>query len=781
MALSYKDDTEADERLSPANRLKAAEEGSHDRIDGYDRSSDGLDARESEFNASDTASAAENRSENPNWKLDVGNKKIKVKGGRLKKFGPAGIIGGSLIGVLGTMMSFAPTTLLVNLKENFVNNFDQQSIISSNRSNKIIAKRLSGEATTGVCTSKVSLLCRYTRPSNYQISQFDRAGIKALDANGNVIEKRLWPNARPAAYDIPGVGKVSATDLNDVLRNNPQVRNAFKRAYNPRYVNWVDDVARKLFSSLGVAKAIDGALSAAANKKAAQAAVDGTLAVADKAAGNRALRTSLSELIERFAKKMATRSVKIGKQDAVLLSVAVGCIATKVPGLVSTAIKAYRLRALANVAFKFLTVADAIKAGEATPEEVENAGILLTDVVNGKSAMDGAIMYGIMGASNVGAAMTPVAQKYIPGKSAALWDTVSQYTDNKVTNSICNIAMNPYASAAITAFKLAKYAAVGAGTLGIGDVVLLVGDIASTAVFSLPGVESAIADTATSVASVALSVIPDGTLDSIFNLALGDMTEGVAGEDLSAVITNGADSSMSQAAGMGGSVALTPSQKIAYDNEITRPTQLAWAAEDRASHSPFDASNPNTFLGSIVTRLMPYYGSLSSISGVMSTFFSISSSSLANFLQPTSYAADTEETWQQCTQDISVATSPAATDPLCAVQYGIPAEFTNIDPETVVQDLYDSNNIDEDGDVISGSDLETWMSECNTGTSESASNCVIPNADDSSYIDRLRIAEFALYQIDKRVIDGMDNVDGTTDSSSTSAFYSSITDALAVY
>ena len=204
---------------------------------------------------------------------------------KLKRFGPTGAVASMLlVGAVGIGSSTSIMgSLLVSIKESIVTNIDQQQYTSSSRSNRILSRRLADNATSGSCTL-VKIACRFHKPTDYQLKQLDKAGVKALDEAGEVIEKgKLIGGKRPAHYLIDGE-KISAKDFKKALRNNPKLRNAFRRAFNPRWVNWVDDAAVKFLKKIGVTKKVAEKLNSKKTRKALTEATDELTKIEDKAA-----------------------------------------------------------------------------------------------------------------------------------------------------------------------------------------------------------------------------------------------------------------------------------------------------------------------------------------------------------------------------------------------------------------------------------------------------------------------------------------------------------------
>ena len=92
------------------------------------------------------------------------------------------------------------------------------------------------------------------------------------------------------------------------------------------------------------------------------------------------------------------------------------CAAAKAPNVIVNINKAFRITQYAKLAYTFLTAADAIKKGEATPEMVNNVATILTqtytknDGTIKKAATDAKLMKYTMGLGTAGS-----SSPYIPG------------------------------------------------------------------------------------------------------------------------------------------------------------------------------------------------------------------------------------------------------------------------------------------------------------------------------------------------------------------------------
>jgi len=210
---------------------------------------------------------------------------------------------------------------------------------------------------------------------------------------------------------------------------------------------------------------------------------------------------------------------------------------------------------------------------------------------------------------------------------------------------------------------------------------------------------------------------------------------------------------------------LTVDQAIA-NASVTKEVQIAYAEEDRSTLSPFDASSKNTFLGSMVHNLLPFYGQLNSVSGVLKTVGNIPFVSLSSLLKPSSAgAADTAAQFSLC-DDPAIKDKGIAAGPFCSVEYGIPSEYLDLDPQSVVEQLIASGDIDENtgepldkessGDETASS-LKNWMEICTDGSTDQLASCKIDKSNDPAGAKLVSL--YAIYTIDHRIQMAMDGED----------------------
>ena len=659
---------------------------------------------------------------------------------KLKRFGPTGAIASMLlVGAVGIGSSTSIMgSLLVSIKESIVTNIDQQQYTSMSRSNRILSRRLADNATSGSCTL-VKIACRFHKPTNYQLKQLDKAGVKALDEAGEVIEKgKLIGGKRPAHYLIDGE-KISAKDFKKALRNNPKLRNAFRRAYNPRWVNWVDDAAVKFLKKIGVTKKVADKLNTKKAKKALTEATDELTKIEDK--GGDKIKKEIADEAGDFAKKEAKKTAKKGG-DAKLMMAQGICAAAKAPNVIVNINKAFRIAQYAKLGYTFLTAADAIKKGEATPEMVNNVATILTQSYTKKDgsikkpATDSKLMKYTMGLGTSGS-----SSSYIPGVGGAL-ATYLGVVNSEPVKVGCDLVGSTAAEVAVEVFDGIKN---GLGPVGWA---WTAGEFALEGILSLESVQQQLSSAMGGIVQTAIDTFGNWVdMKALAEYFLGDKTKGATGTDVGDITGVGLSNSMADQASYTGNAPLTVQQKVAFDEQIVQPERIALAEEDRLTHSPFDISSPNTFLGSIAIRFVPYLGMASSPLAFVSAISSISTSSLFNLFNPSAYAKNIIDE-NKCTQNSVLANEKdIAVGPACDVQYGVPTDYMGIEPDQVASELSASGDIDEDGKVKSNSELQDWIDTCNQASIINTKECTV---------DSRQRALYNLYQIDKRTVDGMD-------------------------
>jgi len=737
-----------------------------------------------------------NTEESPNnsWKNNVSGPKpgSQKSGGvlaSLKKKGPITAIILTLVGGgIGIGGLLSPSLLLVNLKEVMVNKFNTQLTSMDIRTTKLLTKKMN--TTSGVCTSVVSVGCKYSTMSKKQVENFKKAGID-IEPDG----KTMFGRTKPKSFKFEGKD-ISAKGLSGALKDSPSFRSAIKQAYNPKFAGFSDSIWSKAASKLKISK-LAAKLTGKTDAERLKSVQDATktdigedpksqpftekdINPATKAgytAGELAGLNTTKTLSDNFATDIYSKAKKVvaaGQKSAlgaVTGAISSGINSTKITGFMDNACTAYtsilavgyaaktvRALQLASYAILFLNVADQIKAGTAKSEDVAYlGGVLTAESAATKKSATASFGYNFAAYGTRGA-MPDSATQYLAGGGLTgsligITSLVNLYLGN-APKTTCKVLNNPFVGAASFGAGLVSLFSPAA-PIGWGKLAL---------------------QAAQSIAiGVAISFLP-ALLQDIVAGVLVDKT--TIGEDAGDAVTSGASGIMSTAASTGGNAPLTPTQAVAY-NGLTQEIAAQYAEEDRLAYSPFDITNSNTFLGSIVARLIPYTSNMSSLSGVMSSIASMTSSSFATIATPTTKATSVDD-YTMC-QDYAYndikgdgSNIKLATDPYCNVAYGIPPEYLDADPVAVADALIKAGEIrgetDSNGEAgeIIGTKYKQFITDCidrtiplgdsGSGVQESdGSNCI---ANDSN-------KNFYIYYIDQRVQTGMDGEVQTNSSTPT--------------
>ena len=676
---------------------------------------------------------------------------------------PTAIISLVLGGGIGAGILFAPNLLFFQIQASFLNKFDSQNTSYSIRTNKIIANKILGDATQGQC-EYVKIACRFSRPSNKLLLNLEKSGITALKADGTAITKTgVFQSDRPAFYEFEG-NKIDAKDFSKRLTSDPKFRSAFHRAYNPRVVALTDSVFRSIAKRFGFdtknpfggendPKNIKDGLNE--SSKGARAAIG--------EGGEEVGEALLTKLIKERTTKALDIISKSGKGGGAILAAGVVCTAADVPGAITAVSRAYQMSQLVNFSAAFLTTTGAMKASapDLTSESVSVLGSKLTDTVDGKSAMDS---FGMKYALDGDTSTTDTTYKaFAPGvlASAGLAGVATVTSGQSVKDS-CAVALNPVTGGLVTGVLVASGGATFGTSIAVAGVNIVIG-VALGEVISKTA--PLIIDAVTPLVRPAFA--------GILSTVLGDLTRDIAGQDVGNALASGASHVMGQTASAGGNVPLSVNQAVAY-KENTKAVQLAYAEEDRATLSPLDGSNKNTFVGSMVSNLIPYYSQLGSVTGTIRTVASIPLVSLSKIGTPAK-ADDTAASFTLC-DDPAIKAANVAAGPFCNIEYGIPTEYLDMEPIDILNELIATGDVDEktgnpkktaNTEGPSPTDYQGWLDLCTDGSTDQAANCVIDAAKDP--VAARKVALYAVYTIDHRVQKTMDGQDDETKSTQSTA------------
>lgn len=707
---------------------------------------------------------AKNNEESPtgDWK-DNFNKsssntpqKLNIKG-ILKKKGPVGLIvallgGGGLL--LGGGLPVLMGGVLVNFSEILKTNImDASPTISNIRSKQILRHKMSDNLTTGSC-SVITVRCKYQTMSNRQIAKFENAGFK-VDKTNSIL---------PGRYKITRLTfdnlSYDAKGLTGAAGKNPKLDSALNKAFNPRFASWSTSAVKNFMDRVGISKrkAITGDVDEAKMKAQLRENIAGKSRAMSMAGlissedpdkpgyfdeksgkyynvvdGDKLLAAADSNYATALeAKKAALDTGNVSKTltQTALKSVLIGtgavdgaCTAWNIIRTASFAAKYLGALQLIRYSNVFMNTADAIKAGDATPEEVSYlSDILMSQNAAGKTAMDSRgwnyAMYGDV---------SP-----IPNYESGEFTSNNLLTDESVDRALLESEVTNYVNGQITGdslvAELAKFADGGGSATeslditcgfvksGWGQVTIItvgVGALAGcvvTGILTL-GTTAGACFTAQGVAMTAVTGAIGITVNllspQIIAMATDTLITGDEnGNEAGNAIVSGAGAANTQIGLASGSGYLSPEDALAF-NALADETKQEFAAIDRYDHSPLDASNPNTFLGSLITKLTPFIAKMSNVSGAMSSIASLPFSSLSS-LQPQTSA----KSYGDAGECPDVDYEEYATDINCNPIVGQNSETLAIDVNQVLDFMIGTYIDGTTGAVVAGSEYERYLKYC---------------------------------------------------------------------
>lgn len=702
------DNFTSEDRQKHQDIIDAENRGSDASYTDQQNRSDSADASSNQVDTSEKSGAGDDAP----WKNKYNSsKQTEDQGGSgksklakmAKKGGPSMLLLSFLLGGAGIFSFFGGAGLLiVNFAEMLTSKFDYQTTTMTVRNNKIISSKLAN-TTTGSCGA-VTFRCKFSTFSKTEIDNFKKVpGLTPIIDDSKSITGRT----KITGFNFNGE-TIDARNFNQALRNNPAFANAMHGAYNMRFASKWDATWKKIEKKHGFSKKApfdegsddekrrntikettkNGRIDTAANigcAKPDQCTPDEVKANEEKAKGqavaagstaegpNAQSRAIASEVdasasAGSIASKSALNFVKItGPIDS-------ACTVYSLLKTVSNVAKTIRVTQMVRYSMMFLTTASMIKAGTATAGDVAFIGTLLTQITvdskgnKSKSATESfGYRYAAFGDKGKNSkAGFAVAGASFGGKiEQVINDVFNAVGGKKQLKETCTLLANPFVQ--------------GASVLvGLGSFLIGVGQIKTV-------IQSGF--------TIALGIAAPFLAAYLGELLAGDfVNDAMDGEDVGNYATSGVGAAMSQANAYGGGSTLTKEQatKVIEDHEIVTTD---YARYDRSRLSPFDASSPNTFMGSMLTSFAPYIYSTNTPMAAIQNIGSLVTNSANNFIsKPASAAGSLDECTDPEYEDLGMAA-----DPFCNLITGIPSEYMGIDPIAVQESLQAQGLVDDNG------------------------------------------------------------------------------------
>lgn len=731
----------------------------------------------------------------------------------LKKKGPLAALlalGLGLPTVLAIMLS--PALLLQQMAETMTGEFNDQLAALDARSTLLLKKKLNSTITKNVCGTKVTIGCKYQsiRENSGMAKRLKKAGVD-IKGNKSIIPGRI----KPTHFVFEGK-EIPAKDLLGEARQNPALRSALRKGYDPLYAAFSDKISTKVRSKLGLKR--NSGVESSANKekmnedlkKTAKGNIEEPSGKLNQVTstdedgnstthykddkGNiysEADKNLVDESIERtkLAESIGKTAVKSTLKSALTASalgagvVDSACTAWNTVRVAAFAAKVLQQRQLIRYSYEFMKIAHKQKYGDLTTEDMEFFGNKLTSTNSeGKAAFDAAgykfAAYG--DPFKVGEFNAPLVQdKNSPkadeeAEKILIQNETNRYVNGQLLNDNLMSKLAKLASgststeAADKSCKFVKSWTGQAMVVGLAIAGLAVG------IFS-GGTTIGLGAAANAAASVSLSVAFALIQPKLLDMVKGEVIKGDE---------NGNETGNAIASGMGGYNAQASQERglgVAPQGVYSAYSQLndqviARNAEiERSERSPFDPSSKHTFLGSIVSSIVPYTSKVSTVGSASVAVSSLVTSSFASLgIKQTVSAEGKKEKYSQC-EDHEY--EGLAADPFCNLRYAIPTDDLKIDPDEVLEFMTIKNNYATPEDPTPLGEYANYVKKCferknsigdgQTDSSEGAGEeCIIGKGGSNEYRNKM----FRLFYLDTSVSDGSDEdfeYDGDEGSSTT--------------
>lgn len=641
--------------------------------------------------------------------------KINRKKRALKKAGPLGAIAAVLFSA-AAFFFVAQSMLPAHLSALYTQATDLQYTAYNLRNVQLTSFILNGN-------NQNSFTDKYTNLTSYMQGRLEKNGIKVGHLNSDGVFETGQAENTVLQYD----GKIiNADSFQDEIASNPNFRESYYNAKLNRVSNFYDESADDFFgNSLGTTTRNifqEGNYDAAADPEERTTAFQDIINE-HTTGGSGTINTAHSEIDQETGEsttKTNGEAISADSLDGVDSTAKARSLVNHLAGKVSSVgvpiCAALRLANIANIAISSLQIAQSIayflsfmepinqmmygKTGTSSVNEVLNnltqPATSTVDYVdeNGQSITK----------TVTGSAIEAAGSKLILGKTISPESDYQPYSLDGLTSAITRIAIGTGATTAVCSgitaasavISLTKYAIPGGNIafFALGAVAKTIGRIAFVGV----------------VATIINAIIP--RLAKMFTPNVFETYTGIAAGEL---FTQGAAAANFSLATKGSALMPATEEQVKTQNRYTAIALAQEAEVDRLHRSPFDASSPNTFLGSIMSKFSYLSYSNPLIHGTAS-IASVVGSSIRSLI-PAAAAAD---------QDLSYTSQnhPCAKlkNAVCDVYdhpiVGFNYETINTKPDDPEYVASISPNLNEDGSIKDGSELAKFITVCSGRESE---------------------------------------------------------------
>ena len=717
------------------------------------------------------------------------------------------IIGGSL-GVIGLLiasaMMFFTSMLGIRVGEIFTDSLDDASAGISRRQAGVIRTRLGG-LHFGLCSSGISIRCRFSSTSNKQVKSLKRAGIEVDCGSGfGNCSSKIGRNKVKAYKFEDGTVISDPAKLKAHMRDNPKIKSQMHKALNSKYYSVSNRVARSVLRRMGLSKAnlfkgkdtkgIRDKINEVTNRNGANElkGIETTATDEVDADGNKLLKDSQGNLLTEADVDVKNSSIKQSLESirsvkgfggAVKAIGLVGhldtaCSVYKTTRAVSLMAKTIRSARLGGFAMSIINISSSIKAGEADPEQSEYLGNIFTEVDTrktvgqddngvpltnpdyGKSATDSAIWKLAQNGEvpNENQMSTSLSSFMVGGAGAGILDGIYKMTKQLLAGvnprEACKVVQSTAVRLGSTAIGLGL-TFVSGGVSAIGGAALKSAAIMGAFMVGMGYLESMIAEQAEDI----------------------DINSLARYSDLTGALYAGLGSIMGPIAAGNGASPITEESLSYMNTRVDYQKEKVAILTEEAKKTPFDVSNQYSFLGSTARKAAVLAANKNNLMGKLATIPKL----IVETAVPKAFAVENtfdEKQLNMC-QDEDYKELGIKADVMCNVRYGWTDAELEMDTNEVVDFMINNEHIDdnaaENAEIAQVAKSDTfkkyleycafreipygeqglesdWKGQGGEDDWTVGKNCLGTGAD----VDRATLSNFRMFTADYSVIQTMD-------------------------
>ena len=628
---------------------------------------------------------------------------------RFPKWAPASIItillagGGILFYVSQTMLPQHLSTLITKATD-----VQYPSYVARNQ--KVFKYMLSGNSTNEISS-------RYTTVSPYMKRRLANNGIEVgyIDKNGTFNTKQI-ANSDSTVLKY-GDEIINANDFQTRYANDVNFREAYTKAKRGRVAGFYDSSAEKYNSKHAITRDIFNGHNDTGNSEiddenfreivnnhvtGSEASVNSVRSGSggDNDAGKNgdAIETAKIEGDTPEAKARTFVNGIAGKVERGATAASLACAGLRIANMAAVTVSAYQVFQSISYFMSLIEPISKTIAGEgdnSPTNSVLNFFTSVTDSIVQYVDSDG----NIRNETTTGSLLQASGAQLVLANTPVNKNKIAPYSVNNIFGSAALVAATTGASQLTCDGVMASAAVVSLAANAVPG-----GALAKFVVNAVASTVGGVALTAT-VGAIVNTIIP--YVAKIFSSDIFQNYSGIPGGEF--WIQGGANANFKLATHAS---ALMPASEE-YIKEQNRETTVVLNQEaevDRLNRSPFDASSPNTFLGSLLSKLS-FSAAGSTLGNGLAGFGNLVSNSF-KALNPTASAADEDIMYTSSYGDCG----NNGLDTVCDI-YGtvIPArDYSTIDlsPDDKKYRSVIAPNLDENGNIIQGSELSKFIYAC---------------------------------------------------------------------